>query len=147
VSSPNPSPINNLITPTKAISNFLLHPKQNQLEETSKKEAAVLLMDERNLDETSSITGIHLASLQSSAKRVQKREEKHSLMLCILWLHFSMPLVLLAEVIYGRFRNQSWEIYRTSNPSCFSSPLFTRTLGMSLLLHDVIHNSQSSVGQ
>jgi hypothetical protein len=76
VSSPNPSPINDpTIVLSKAIAELSLQPKQIQVEETSPV-AALSLMDESNREKTSPITGINLASLQSSAIREQKSEEK-----------------------------------------------------------------------
>lgn len=74
VSSPKPSPINDSTILSKAIAELSLQPKQIQVEETSPV-AALSLLDESNLEETSPITGINLASLQSSAIREQKREE------------------------------------------------------------------------
>lgn len=77
LSSPNPSPINDSTVLNKAIADLSLQQrKQIQLEEASPV-AAPIQLDETSHDETSSITGINLASLQSSAIREQQNSEEN----------------------------------------------------------------------
>lgn len=77
VSTPNLSPMNDSTVLNKAIADLSLQQrKQINLKEASPVVASIEL-DETSHDETSSITGINLASLQSSAMREPNKEENH----------------------------------------------------------------------